>query len=287
MNEKERNNQVHALLDGLSGESVRETCIAALRQWHQVHPGRPRFSVHGDLGPRLINLLYLRKGLVQPDEMRINELKETFVDTSALSEPWMLKVVEFWTWFTRAGLGWPLGARPNEFPINYHLTSSGKAFLSETEDHPLLPGYIDRISRRSPGIPNEVLCLLSDGQACLDRALTRPAVTLLGLAYEHAVERVVQILTEKSILQRAELELKAARRIQAVRGALGSIFHGAASIDNLNAAAQACDFADHIRRRRNDASHTQPQYGFEDRTEVEELFVSAGRHLPNLWRVTR
>jgi hypothetical protein len=47
----------------------------------------------------------------------------------------------------------------------------------------------------------------------------------------------------------------------------------------------AYEFADQLRRRRNDASHTAPTYGFEDREEVEELIISAGRHLPDLWRL--
>jgi hypothetical protein len=51
------------------------------------------------------------------------------------------------------------------------------------------------------------------------------------------------------------------------------------------AADAACDFADQLRRRRNDGVHTTPTYGFEDREEAEEFLVSAGRHLPHLWRM--
>jgi hypothetical protein len=47
------------------------------------------------------------------------------------------------------------------------------------------------------------------------------------------------------------------------------------------------DFADQLRRRRNDAAHTTPKYDFEDREEAEEFLVSAGRHLPNVWRMAR
>ena len=49
----------------------------------------------------------------------------------------------------------------------------------------------------------------------------------------------------------------------------------------------AYDFADQLRRRRNDAAHTAPKYDFEDREEAEEFLISAGRHLPNVWRMTR
>ena len=53
--------------------------------------------------------------------------------------------------------------------------------------------------------------------------------------------------------------------------------------DDRFAVHAAYQFADALRRRRNDAAHTTPTYGFDDRQETEELLVSAGRHLPNLW----
>jgi hypothetical protein len=45
------------------------------------------------------------------------------------------------------------------------------------------------------------------------------------------------------------------------------------------------DFSDDLRRRRNDASHTKPRFGFESRAEIDELLVAAGRQLPVLWRL--
>jgi hypothetical protein len=41
------------------------------------------------------------------------------------------------------------------------------------------------------------------------------------------------------------------------------------------AALAACDFADQLRRRRNDGAHTAPTYEFEDREEAEEFLVSS------------
>ena len=73
------------------------------------------------------------------------------------------------------------------------------------------------------------------------------------------------------------------KRLRRVAGLIEKALPGAANSEARRAAAAAYDFADALRRRRNDAAHPRPKYGFEDRTEVEELLVSALRHLPGLW----
>ncbi len=57
--------------------------------------------------------------------------------------------------------------------------------------------------------------------------------------------------------------------------------------DDRHRAEQAYDFANTLRLRRNDAAHTRPRYDFEHLGETEEYLVSAGRHLPGLWSLTR
>ena len=105
----------------------------------------------------------------------VNAHKEVFLDD--LGEPWMTGVAEFLGWFVRAVLAWPLGAPVNGFPITLLLTQSGRRFLELSEDHPLLPGFVDRIAARCPGMPDDVLSLLVDARTCLDHALIRPAKT--------------------------------------------------------------------------------------------------------------
>jgi len=53
---------------------------------------------------------------------------------------------------------------------------------------------------------------------------------------------------------------------------------------NQFAAKRAYGFADDLRRRRNDASHTTPRHGFE---EAQEFLVPAGRQLPLVWSLAR
>jgi hypothetical protein len=273
-------------LDGLSDLEVRELCIAALRQWHARWPDRDQFSMHGDLGGDLLPLLAQRKAAHPLGAEAVNTLREVFIDSAALNASWMRGVVEFMVWLVRAGLAWPLGALVNQFPITLRLTGTGARLLALAEDHPLLPQFVQRIGGRCPGLPDDVLSLLSDAGACLDNGLMRPAVVLMGVAYEVAVEHLVDALVGRGVLQAGAQNGRAAARITSIRNELETLFPGRAPVDARSAAAQALDFADQLRRRRNDASHTQPTYGFEDRAEVEELLVSAGRHLPNLWRAT-
>jgi hypothetical protein len=152
---------VKALLDGLSDIEVRELCIKALRQWHSRRPADDQFQMHGTLGVELVPLLAARKGLPAGD---VNTLKETFID--ATNEPWMGGIVEFLSWLTRAGLAWPLGAPVNGLPITLRLTRAGVRLLGLEEDHPLLPGFVERIGARCPGLPDGVLALLGDARTC-------------------------------------------------------------------------------------------------------------------------
>ncbi len=279
----EHRDTIRRLLEGLSDLEIREMCIEALRRWWRSTPPKERhqFAMHGALGLHLVPLLAERKGLPVGDA---NQLKEPFSDT--MTEPWMIGVTETVWWFARAGLAVPLSIdTPTAFPITFLLTGAGARFLSSTEDHPLLPGFLERVRSRCPGLPDGVMSLLADAQRCLDAGLVRPAIVVTGLAYETAAEAVAEALVAKGHLAADVLDKKAAIRLQHVNGAISKVFPGKDQVqtDKRYAAEDACSFANVLRRRRNDAAHTAPAYGFEDREEAEELLVSAGRHLPNLW----
>lgn len=279
---EKRQAALEELLGGLSDLAVREMCLEALRAWHRERPLERDFSMHGELASRLLPIVSARRGVSVDDS-----LKELFVGPNPLNQPWMASIREFMVWVERAGIAHPLGARVNDFPIHFMLTRAGARLLAGPADHPLLPGFAHRLASRCPGLPPDVLSLLADAQACLDQGLMRPSVVLMGVAYEVAIEHIVETLVQRGALPAAAQNDRAAARINRLRGELLVLLPGNINLDARNASAQALDFADALRSRRNDASHTQPTYGFEDREEVEELLVSGGRHLPNLWRLLR
>lgn len=271
------------LLSGLTDAEVRALCVDALREWHRKHPGHTQPSMHGDLGRELVPTLLRGRTLTISGAAP----HEALID--AVTEPGMEGFAEFVGWFTRAGFAWPLAAQGHQYPIAMHLTKSGLRFLEGTTDHPLLPGSIDRIVSRCAGLPDDVAALLVDARSCLDHALLRPAIQLMGVAYELAIEHVVEALISRGALPATALNERAARRIALVDGKVDTVITGTTTqaTEERFAVHHAYDFADRLRQRRNDASHTAPKYDFSDREETEEYFVSAGRHLPNVWRMYR
>jgi hypothetical protein len=164
-----------------------------------------------------------------------------------------------------------------------------KRFL-DSREITLLPGALDRLRDRCPGLPADVIALLEDVYTCLTRTLYRPAVAVMGVAYEAAVEAVATALLDRGKLapqcsrrergeahfQHSTSDRDTAAREKREGGREGSLFR----------VRRAYDFAEELRRRRNDASHTRPRYCFDDHDEVEELFASAARHLPLVWSLT-
>lgn len=235
--------------------------------------------MHGELGRGVVPMLAQRKALTADS----NRLKEPF--PNQLHEEWMMPVVEFIHWFVAAGFGVPLLHNDPrlQYPITFRLTERGHRLLSASEDHPVLPGAAARMTARCPGMPAEVTSLIADSRECLDRMLLRPAVVMMGVAYELAIEHVAQALVNRGALTADVLDMNAARRTARLRGHVPTRFPERTDRENHYSVLAAYDFADRLRSRRNDASHTRPTYGFEDRAEVEELLVSAGRHLPSIW----
>lgn len=278
MGEKEDQQAVRDLLAGLTGNDVRALAMEALRRWRRTSR-ELEFSIHGDLGRALVPLLTERRGTPATPDL-IHRLKEPFL--SAQGEAWMQLMVDFLAWTVRAGLTFPLYDATG-YPSRYRLTAAGGRMLEGTDDHPLLPGFLDRIVKRCPGLPDEVSVHLVDARACLEHGLGRPAISLMGLAYEVAEDGALDYLVDAGKL-RVRNGARVAEKIAAVKVALPTLL---TDLEHRGAAAAAWDFADHLRARRNHASHPKAYPDFSDLTEVHEFIVSAGRHLPGLWSVRR
>lgn len=280
---------VQDLLAGRSPLELRELCIDVLKRWHRRHPDVRDLDVRSHLGRELLPLLAARQNTTVNVEDPRGSPSEVFLDDQGL--PWMDGFVEFLAWFVHAGFGMPSTLGSNILSLK--LTAYGRRFLETEADHPLLPGFVERLVLRCPNLPEEVTALLVDARVCLDHMLMRPAIALMGVGLELVVERVFEDLVRRQIVPVHQASARAAARITAVQNVIDNVLAPPPQqspspqlIDDRHAARHACDFANALRRRRNDASHTAPTYGFDDREETEELIVSAGRHLPNLWRLS-
>lgn len=269
--------QLSKLLEGVGEAELRALCIDALRVWHRG-TNRYHFVVFSDFAPHLIEAL-AQRGNVRLEGRSLNQ---GFVNS--LHYPQMGPILDFLWWLVRADLAIPLGVGQAQFPSHFHVTRAGTRFLEGTDQHPLSPGFVRRLRDRCVGIPDDTVALLEDAHACFERGLLRPAVMLLGVAFESAIEEVADALSASNLLV-GPVPSRAAQRLASVRAAITTRFPGNAgpAIEARAAAQHACDFTDELRRRRNDGSHTSPRYPFDDRAEIEELMVSAGRHLPHLW----
>jgi hypothetical protein len=108
---------------------------------------------------------------------------------------------------------------------------------------------------------------------------------LLGIAFETAVERVLLHLASKALTDAQKIRRsEAGERIAHLKKLLNKLrFTG----EQRRLAEAAVDFADHLRERRNDAAHTKPKWPLTSPEEIEEVVVSAGRHLPHLWEISK
>lgn len=234
--------------------------------------------MHGDFGRALVPLLAAKQGTTADP----HGVKEPFLYQQG--EPWMQPVVDFLSWLVRAGLAIPLygnDGRLNGYSGRYRLTAAGALLLDASDDHPFVPKFVERVVVRCPGLPDEVPVHLTDARACLDHGLGRPAVVLMGLAYEAAENDVVDHLEGQGKL-RLKPNARAAEKIARVKDVIPTLL---TDLEARGTATAAWDFADRLRERRNHASHANTYPRFDDLSEVHEFMLSAGRNLPGLWSV--
>jgi hypothetical protein len=283
-------------LHNKSNEQIRTVGIASLRAWHRNdrmiirmpsadpldEPAAGIVSMNGDLGIWFARVM--RDAQVAVDE---HTMKEAFVD--AQDRSWMTPIMEFVWWLEAAGLA-VLARSPTNVIHQIRMTARGMLLLqADDTDDPLLPGFLWNIQRRCPGLPDGVIAQLEDARACLDHSLNRAAVVLMGVAFETAIAAVVDHLEPLNVLGSKKLR-QAGDRITAIRDALAADripaiaeLEGPAKEAAKSLAADAYDFANQLRLRRNDASHINPLNDFTHRGETEEFLVSAGRHLRGIW----
>ncbi len=141
------------LLAGVSDIQLRELGIQALHD-AKLETGAT-FARHGELGRSLLRLLAAAKA-TSLTEVQLDGLKAALHSHSTY--PQLLPIEMFLDWLVRAGFALAHGAPANGFPLNYIVTEPGARFLAREEgDHPLLPGAVERLRARCPGLPALVL----------------------------------------------------------------------------------------------------------------------------------
>jgi hypothetical protein len=264
------------LLERVSGHEFHALACKVVREWRKSTSDQ-ELDVYAAFAHPLLKLL------AAGTEIAVNnDVRAPFLNGQAL--PWMRPLIDFFAWMVGAGLAIPVYDQPaNGYPARYRFTTDGNVVFLADEDHPLLPDFVDRVVARCPGLPEEVPVHLVDARACLDVGLRRPAVSLMGLAYEAAENEAIEFL-EKNRGLVLKKDARAAQRIAAVLKLVPQLFGG--DLDRQGRARAAWEFADQLRDRRNHASHPKAYPDFGDADEVQEFLVSAGRNLPALWSVT-
>lgn len=316
---REAARELMGLLENVSAAEMRAMGMEALRLWWQqqkrLQPARDPFDQYPntvfnlqEITVDIVRQLGDLKGMVKVDT---NKLKDPFIDDATLARSWMSPFLEFIWWLAGAGIavehtyghksiysakGDVYRVQPGSphqmrvFPSSMQLTSRGLRLLERGEDDPLLPGFLDRIKLRCPGLPDGVLALLVDARQLLDRRFMRPAVILMGVAYELAIEEVVSKLIVKGLVNDKTLDLEAKRRLDRVRDMIRDetkLEMVVTEHDDKRRVQEAYAFADQLRLERNGAAHTRPAFDYVHREETEEFLVSAGRHLPGIWLLAR
>lgn len=275
---REGQRNLESALTGLSYRQTWSLCVEALRDLRRAGP-KVTFKV-STLQGYLFPLLKRHLGLA--DNIELAPLYD------ALQHDHGAHVLQFLIWLERAGLAYPLGSNVGSYVDTMRMLPAGMKFLDgELGASPYHPEWIARIKKDCPGVTDEIVSLLEDAVSCFQHGLNRPAVGLLGVAFEAAIIEVFDRLsTTHNITMKPPKAQKAWQYIEAVRSGIDARITTAHSDykDRRASARRACDFADDLRERRNQASHPLGA-SFDDPSEVDEMFISAARKLPQLWQL--
>jgi hypothetical protein len=283
MNEHERN--LAALFEGMDEVTVREYLIAAVRKVRANPVNRPSTEkLHlTTIQRELLPMLRARDNAPNVPESPCGFLS----DYLGWDHPWALPVVSFLSWLERTGLVFlPGRGGADDYVRQMRLLPAGREFFDRPSDgHPLMPGWIERIKARCPGLGDDVLAIMSDAQTCHAHELLRASVVLLGVAFETVVGSVHESMEAKNLPLTPPKPRLAAERIASVRSGINLRIPGnkGADVEARTAADNACVFSDQLRSRRNDGSHLKAKYPINDADEVRDLLAGAARHMPALW----
>jgi hypothetical protein len=276
VNEHERN--FADLLEGLTERQVREFCIEAMRRVRRT----------GDRASTVrLDPATLQHQLVIVLREHHKKQHEASVPVASLlmnlGEDWAAPIMEFFAWLERSGLVFRYGGTVQEPVQRIRLLPAGLRFFDSSDDgHPLVPGWAERLKKRCPKVTDDTFDLIVDSHECYERGLLRASLALLGVAFEGVVDDAFNAMIADGLTLPVPVPNNASQRLASVRAGASLKLAGPQNRDARRGAEHACDFADRLRQRRNDASHRKTAFAFGDRQEVEEFLIMAALELPAL-----
>ena len=191
------------LIEGLEHSELRESLVESFNRLARGAGSRV-VNLREHLAPSWVALLATRKqGVVV--------LATAGAGLQFHNDPKLGKLNEALWWAVRTGLVIPsfgggndgnrVGQPSSDSSIRHlYLTDRCLSAMKHIDDYPLLPRFVRRVQERCPGLPESVLTYLEDGRACLDATLIRPAGAMIGLAFEAAIEAVLERLSSLALL---------------------------------------------------------------------------------------
>jgi hypothetical protein len=250
---------------------MREYGLEAIRrqQGMDVHPTRTSITLR-NWYPSLLDVLFpeVPQESAAPGQLTRKKLQD--FSRSPASDRVIyshhVHVRRFWHWMESAGFALAFkhyhDQRGGDTFDQWVLTDIGAERLKA--DHPLAPGAMQRLSRSFGADLADSLARLEDAHTCFDHGLWRPAIALLGLAYEELLITTAQRL-------KVGPKANAKDRHEALRKAIEQHKNS----EPKTAALNALNVANAIREARNDAVHKAASSW--TALEVDELLADGMR----------
>ncbi len=167
--------------------------------------------------------------------------------------------------------------------LRLSLTERGERVVSNSSEHPLHPGFIKRFQTAAPTATPEVGVYLEDAVSCIEAAVFRPALMMLGLANEVTIRTAHAALAHQTKVRAAQVRANARDLLADIEAVARAWAAGGGTKDEQHRLMMACAAAETVRDERNKAAH--PGQKVTDGPHVEGLLMLGAHHLPVLWEL--
>lgn len=268
----------------VSHDAVFRGLLSSLSKWVEQHPSKnlvPYRSLVGGLVVALRDTVHLANE--QAVIRHLHENQAGYASDEPAEHPDNELVLSAIWRLVNLGFVYPrLREHRDGYPHivdNVVITPDGRRMLANLGTHPASPSFAAETRAACPGLSEDALLRFEDAVGCLFHRMLRPAVVMVGLAYEEIVGDVVEALAKQGRLTAPGWKQRA--RIQALQQFLASLPKKGPKLEERHRASIALVAAEQVRVERNRASH--PGERFDDHEAVDRLILLAGQVVPDLW----